>query len=84
MDTDFHPIFDLESNTIINPDKEVIIGNNVWIGCRSTVLKGAKVEDFCVIAASTVVNKKIRGNHQIIGGNPVRVLKSNITWKPIA
>ncbi|WP_456049030.1 hypothetical protein [Acetivibrio cellulolyticus] len=41
------------------------------------------MEDFCIIAANTVLNKEIIGNHQIIGGNPARVLKSNITWKPI-
>ena len=31
------------------------IGNNVWIGAGSIILRGAKIEDNCVIAAGTVV-----------------------------
>lgn len=31
------------------------IGNNVWIGAGCIILRGAKIEDNCVIAAGTVV-----------------------------
>lgn len=34
---------------------EIEIGNNVWIGAGSIILRGAKIEDNCVIAAGTVV-----------------------------
>lgn len=33
----------------------VIIGNNVWIGSDSIILKGSVIEDNCVIAAGSIV-----------------------------
>ena len=49
MDTDFHKIYDLESN-ILNKDKAIEIGENVWIGCRCTILKGANIKRNSVIS----------------------------------
>lgn len=82
MDTDFHPIIDLKDQSVINPDKEVAVGDNVWIGCRCTLLKGAKVGNSCVIGANTVLCKELKGDNRIVGGSPVRVLRENVTWKP--
>lgn len=38
---------------------EVIIGNNVWIGAKSTILKGVKIGDNAVVSAGSVVVKDI-------------------------
>ncbi|MEO3406430.1 acyltransferase [Mucilaginibacter sp. CAU 1740] len=80
MDTDFHHIFD-ENGQVFNHPKEVIIGDNVWVGCRCTILKGANLPDGSIIAAGSLVTKKLIGNNSIFGGNPMRVLKENITWQ---
>ena len=37
----------------------VIIGANVWIGAGAIILKGAVIEDNCVIAAGSVVTRKV-------------------------
>ncbi|WP_321330197.1 hypothetical protein [uncultured Ilyobacter sp.] len=39
MDTDHHHIYNSEG-VKINEDREILIGDNVWIGCRNIVLKG--------------------------------------------
>lgn len=78
MDTDFHKIY--KDNKIINKDEKIIIGNNVWIGCRCTILKGSKVFDNSVIAANSVVTKKFNENNIIIGGNPAQIINSDIFW----
>jgi len=80
MDTDFHHIYD-ENGVEFNQPKEIIIGNNVWVGCKCTLLKGAEIPSGCIVAANTMVTKKLSGEKNIFGGNPVRVLKNNITWK---
>jgi acetyltransferase-like isoleucine patch superfamily enzyme len=80
MDTDFHHIFD-ENGQVFNHPKEVIIGDNVWVGCRCTILKGANLPNGSIIAAGSLVTKKLVGEKSIFGGNPMRVLKENITWK---
>ena len=42
MDSDWHTVMD-ENGTALNPDREIAIGNYVWIGARSTLLKGAAI-----------------------------------------
>lgn len=39
---------------------EIIIGNNVWIGAGTIILRGSHISDNCVIAAGSV----IKGNYE--------------------
>lgn len=78
MDTDFHDIF--VNDIKINDDKEIIIRKNVWIGCRSTILKGVEVYSGNVIAANTNLTRTIRKSNIIIAGNPGSIIKENIKW----
>lgn len=41
---------------------EISIGNNVWIGAGCIILKGANIGDNCVIAAGSIVNRKVEAN----------------------
>ncbi|MDN3584450.1 acyltransferase [Mucilaginibacter flavus] len=79
MDTDFHYIAD-ENGVVINEPTEIIIGNKVWIGCRCNILKGSLIPDGCVVGSGSLITKKLSGENNIFGGNPTRILKSNITW----
>jgi hypothetical protein len=56
------------------------IGNNVWIGSGCTILRGARIPDGCVVAAGAVVGRSFEGERLLIGGNPARVLRQNVTW----
>jgi len=40
-------------------ESSVIIGNNVWIGANSTILRGTTIGDNCVIAAGSIVRGDI-------------------------
>lgn len=78
MDTDFHKVF---SKSEQNVDQSVCIGNHVWIGCRSTILKGTNIADNCVIAANSNVVRGTYDNHTIIAGNPAIIVKRDIEWE---
>lgn len=81
IDTDYHKIYD-EDGKQLNENREILIGNNVWIGCRCLILKGAKIPSGCVIGANSVVNaRELSGENKIFGGQPVKELKNNITWE---
>ena len=41
----------------------VSIGNNVWIGSNTVVLKGVSIGDNSIIGAGTVVTKDVPANH---------------------
>ncbi|MDD3392077.1 MAG: acyltransferase [Bacilli bacterium] len=43
--------------------KEVVIGNNVWVGANVVILKGVKIGDNCVIAAGSIVTKDVQSNN---------------------
>ncbi len=60
--------------------KPVKIGNHVWIGMRSIILKGVTIGDGAIIAAGSVVTKDIPAN-TIAGGVPARVIRDNVMWK---
>ncbi len=81
IDTDFHP---LEYEKRIGRDransKPVVIGNDVFIGMNSIILKGSKIGNGCVIGAGAVVSGEFPDNSVIVG-NPARIIKkSDIKW----
>ena len=48
MDTDEHPIYNKEHERI-NPDKPILVGDHVWIGCKCALLKGAEIPNGFVL-----------------------------------
>jgi len=81
MDTDHHDLCD-RGGRVINPDKAVIIGDNVWIGCRSLLLKGSVVPSHSVVGANTFLNKPMVGERILIAGNPARKIREDICREP--
>lgn len=74
MDSDTHSIFDEQGNRM-NPDKEIVFDDQVWIGNGCMILKGTHIPDNCVIGARSVVAGKKFEDHSIIVGNPARSVK---------
>ncbi|MBD3808325.1 MAG: acyltransferase [Epsilonproteobacteria bacterium] len=81
MDTDQHNILDQHQN-IINENKEVNIGNNVWIGARCFILKGVNIPNGSIIGANTTITKSFNQENSILAGNPTKVIKESISWQP--
>lgn len=55
---------------------EVVIGKNVWIGDKVTILKGVHIGEGTVVAANAVVTKDIPA-YSIVGGCPAKIIKRN-------
>lgn len=55
----------------------VNIGNDVWIGCKATILKGVSVGKGCVIGANSVVVSDIP-EHSVAVGCPARVVRKRV------
>ena len=77
--TDSHLIFNSEGERI-NPDRDVVIHDRVWLGRDVSVLKGSEIESDCVVGTKSLVTGFIPKN-TIVGGIPAKVIKTGITWK---
>lgn len=53
---------------------KVKIGDNCFIGARSTILPGVSIADNTIVAAGSVVTKSVEKEGMIIGGNPARII----------
>ena len=78
MDSDAHTIVGADGKK--NQSKSVTIDDHVWIGAKSTVLKGTYIGRDVVVAAGSIVHGKYKQTPCVIGGNPAVVIKNEITW----
>ena len=81
LDTDFHTIVDLIAQKERPIQKDIVIGNNVWLCARSIVTKGTVIGDGCVIGTNAVVSGDFAKANCIIAGSPATIIKQNHTWK---
>lgn len=78
------PIFYKKKNTlgiqVVNEDSftedyvPIVIGNDVWIGARVTILDGVNVGNGAVIATGAVVTKDVPP-YAIVGGVPAHIIR---------
>ncbi len=55
-------------------ERPVIIEDDVWIGCKATILKGVKIGKGAIIGANSVVTKDVEP-YTIVAGNPAKFIK---------
>ena len=78
VDSDFHSLdytdwFSLEDNHNMK-SSPVSIGDNVFIGMNSLILKGVKIGSGAVVGAGSVVTQDIPSN-EVWAGNPAKFIK---------
>ena len=69
-----HPVYPSTRNTAYEYGKEIVIGDNVWIGGNSVILPGVHIGNDVVIGAGSVVTKDIP-DRCIAAGNPCKVIR---------
>jgi acetyltransferase-like isoleucine patch superfamily enzyme len=76
-DTDFHPLNyeERRKNSDDTSTKPIIIGDDVFVGANTIILKGVTIGDRVIIGAGSVVTKNIPAN-QIWAGNPAKFIRN--------
>ena len=54
--------------------KTTIIGNDVWIGSKSTIMPGVKIGDGAIVGYGSLVTKDVLP-YSIVGGVPAKLIK---------
>lgn len=62
-------------DVVLGSAGNVKIGNNVFIGMHSTILKGVTIGNNVIIGANSLVNKDVPDN-VVVAGNPAKVIMS--------
>lgn len=52
----------------------IVIGKNVWVGSKATILQGVRIGDNAVIGANAVVTRDVPANSVAVG-IPARVIR---------
>ncbi|MFC4810056.1 acyltransferase [Paenibacillus sp. GCM10023250] len=71
LDSMYHQ---LDANDSAGASKPIVIGDNVWIGTRCTILPGVTIGENAVVAAGSLVNKDVPKN-ALVAGTPARVIR---------
>lgn len=58
-----------------NPDRNVIIGNDVWICANAVIADGVKIGDGAIIASNSVVTSDVE-SYTIVGGVPAKFIRN--------
>ncbi|MBW7965125.1 acyltransferase [Bradyrhizobium sp. BR 10261] len=76
VDTDFHnlPPRLRHAPAVARAVAPVHIGDNVWVGARSIVLKGVTIGDHSVVGAGSVVREDVPPR-VVVAGNPAAVVR---------
>lgn len=61
---------------------DIIVENDVWIGAKSTIMSGVKIQNGSIIGANSVVTKDIPP-YAIVVGNPAKIVKYRFSEKII-
>lgn len=79
MDSDWHQVISTIDSEVLNSSKPITVGNHVWIGCRSIILKGVNISNHVIIAANSTISHSISKEFVAVSSN--RVLKENVRWQ---
>jgi len=59
-------------------EKDIIIGNDVWIGGNSVITAGVSLADGIIVAAGSTVTKSFAEKNIIIGGVPAKKISERV------
>lgn len=71
VDSNHRSAKDMPLNQQPNETAPIVIGNDVWIASKVTILKGVRIGDGAIVAAHSLVNCDI-GANEIWAGTPAR------------
>lgn len=79
--SDTHEIIDINTNSVINQDDAIHIGDHVWLGISVRVLKGSVISKDTVVGMGSIVSKGVYPANCILAGVPAKKIRDDISWR---
>lgn len=76
-----HKIYDTTNGENLDNSTGIHIGNHVWIGEDSYIMKKVKISDNSIVGNASVVTRKFDEENIVIAGNPAEIRRRNVAWK---
>jgi len=67
-------LYDDNAYDVLTRKSDPIIGNDVWIGSYSVILRGVKIGNGAVVAAGAVITKNVP-DFAVVAGVPAKIIK---------
>lgn len=79
IDTNFHPLYDIETDRFKKAFGEIRIGNNNWLASQCMTLPGVITPEHCIFGARTVITRGRKyESFCLYGGSPIKKLSRNV------
>lgn len=77
-----HNIIDLDTgiNLDDNDNRDVVLGEHVWVGMRVTLLNGVEIGSGSTVGANSFVCKRKFPSNCCLGGNPAKIIREHTAW----
>lgn len=75
IDSEFHYVLNTTTGEVAQRTKPITIGRYNWIGNRSTIKKGVKTPDFCIVSNGSMLTKDFSQEppYTLLIGTPAKV-----------
>lgn len=79
MDTNFHPLYDMEKKKYKKAFSPIIIGDYNWFGLQCYIMHGVHTPERCIFGARSIVTRGGQfESYCVHGGSPIRILSRNV------
>lgn len=79
MDTNMHPLYDMEKQRFKRASGKIEIGDYNWFGTGCRIMHSTVTPERCIFGMNTTVTKNcVKESYCVMGGEPVRVLTRNV------
>lgn len=79
MDTNFHPLYDMEKKVYKRASGEIVIGDYNWGGTQCKIMHSTNTPERCIFGMGTIVTRNCeKKSYCVMGGSPVKILTENV------
>lgn len=79
MDTNFHPLYDMEKHIYKSASGPIVIGDYNWFGTQCKIMHSTITPERCIFGMNSIITRGcVKESYCVMGGNPLKILTRNV------